>query len=85
MSNYLRFVLVHNTGKTKVYSVDSVSQGGRLGVIRWFGRWRQYTLEPEPDTVWNKDCLREVAGFVDALMQERRAVAQAGQAKLEGV
>ena len=71
--SYLAFVLVHDTGKTRVFSVDSVRQGGRLGVIRWFGRWRQYTIEPEASTVWNKDCLREVAEFLDALMKERRA------------
>ena len=75
--NYLNFVLVHDTGKTKVFSVDSVSQGGRLGVICWYGPWRQYPIETEQDTVWNKDCLREVADFLDALMRERRVVAQA--------
>ena len=35
-SQYLNFVLVHGTGKTRIYSVDSRSQGSQLAVIRWY-------------------------------------------------
>lgn len=71
--SYLDFVLVHDTGKTKVYSVDSARHGDCLGIISWYGPWRQYTIEPGAYTAWNKDCLREVADFLDGLMRERRA------------
>jgi hypothetical protein len=71
VSEYLDFVMVHDTGKTKVYSVDSRSQGARLGLLKWYGPWRQYTLMPEPDTVWNKTCLLDITAFIDGLMRER--------------
>jgi hypothetical protein len=71
MNEYLDFVLVRDTGKTKVYSVDSRSQGARLAILNWYGPWRQYTLSPEPDTVWNKTCLLDVINFIDKLMRER--------------
>ena len=72
MSSYLAFRELQDTGKTKVYGVASVRHGDRLGLIRWFGRWRQYTLEPAAGTIWNKDCLKEVADFLDQLMAERK-------------
>ena len=75
MSQYLRFVLVRDTGKTLIYNVVSVSQDVPLGQVRWYGRWRQYVFEPIPNTIWNKDCLRELANFLDGLMKERRVAA----------
>ncbi len=77
-TSYLNFVLVHDTDKTKIFSVNSARHEIRLGVIFWYAPWRQYTIEPEPDTVWNKDCLREVAGFLEQLMVERREATKAG-------
>ena len=71
-SQYLDFVLVHDTGKTRIYSVDSRSQGSRLAIIRWYGAWRQYVLEPEPDTGWNTGCLQDVIAFIGGLMEARR-------------
>ena len=78
MSTYLVFRELRDTGKTKVYAVDSLRDGQRLGLIHWYGRWRQYTLEPEHNTIWNKDCLKEIATFLGQLMVERREAAKAG-------
>ena len=74
-SKYLSFELVHDTGKTKVYEISSKGHGFLLGTVKWYGRWRQYVIEPEPDTGWNKECLRDVALFLDTLMAERKAPA----------
>lgn len=56
--------------KTDVWDVLSARSGERLGFIRWYGPWRQYTFWPAPDTTWNPDCLREIAlhcrGLTDA-------------------
>lgn len=45
------------SGRTSVVTVRAVRSGAVLGELRWFGRWRQYTLFPAEDTVWNADCL----------------------------
>ena len=71
-SQYLQFRLVNDTGKTQTYSVDSRSGGYRIAIIKWYGAWRQYTLFPEPDTVWNKTCLQDVIAFIGELMEARR-------------
>lgn len=72
VSKYLRFELIRDTGKTQVYQVLSVSQGTFLGHLRWHGAWRQYVFEPEFDTIWNKECLRDLAAYLDGLMAARR-------------
>lgn len=63
--------------KTKVVDVISVRSGARLGQIKWWGAWRQYTFFPEPETVWNPACLDAVNSALVALMAERRAKADA--------
>ena len=42
-----------------------------LGTIKWFGRWRQYAYFPNSDTVYEKQCLKDISSFLDELMQER--------------
>ena len=74
MENFLNFCLVHKGDKTSVYSVDSKRDGSRLAVVKWYGPWRQYTLWPEPQTVWNPSCLQDVTDFIDNLMKQRALV-----------
>ena len=60
-------------GKTGRYDVMAKRYPGMcLGEIRWFGRWRQYTFFPYPDSVFNNECLRDIAEFLDELMAARR-------------
>lgn len=68
--------------KTKTWAVvtkstvekDRASFGGvPLGVVKWFGRWRQYAFFPEPTCVFEPTCLRDIANFIQTEMQKRRA------------
>jgi hypothetical protein len=58
--------------KTKVVVVRSAGSSAILGDIRWFGRWRQYTFQPERGTVFNQGCLATINAYMAALMEERR-------------
>lgn len=68
--------------KTRVVEVVSVSSNKTLGWIKWFGQWRQYVFLPEQGTLWNPDCLRQLAseaekmtrGHREGLRREREAV-----------
>ncbi len=71
-SKYLTFNLLEKKEKTNVYEVISVMHENRLGVIKWFGRWRQYSFFPELDTIWNKGCLQDIILFIDELMEDRK-------------
>lgn len=72
---YLGFTLdeVASEGrKTKVWRVRATRDYALLGTIKWFGRWRQYTFFPEPETIFNPDCLREIADRCAALTKRHR-------------
>jgi hypothetical protein len=74
MSRWVRFEPVDNPGrKTRVWEVWSVG-GVRLGEIKWWGRWRAYCFFPEEDTLYNMECLKDIAIFIDQQMAERRIV-----------
>lgn len=74
MSEYLRFDDLFSTGKTRIVAVVSAKHGFQLGQIRWYGRWRQYVLFPDEATVFNPECLREIAEYIRSMMKERQLV-----------
>jgi len=37
-----------------------------LGSVSWFGRWRRYTFQPGEDMVFDYQCLREIASFLES-------------------
>lgn len=64
MSEYLGFTLdteASENRKTEVWCVRATRDYALLGTIKWFGRWRQYAFFPEPGTIFNPDCLAEIA------------------------
>jgi hypothetical protein len=58
--------------KTDVQQVRSARWGDVLGAISWYSPWRQYALQPRAGTIWNPDCLREVADKCAAMTKEHR-------------
>jgi hypothetical protein len=66
--NYLNFVMVGRSGNGKTIIIDVTSISGyRLGIIKWFGRWRQYCFFPEPQTVFSEGCLQEISEYLRGL------------------
>lgn len=70
--SYIDFVKVEEKPKTSVYEVRSKSSGIVLGIVKWYGSWRQYCFFPESKTLWNRTCLLEIGGFVLGLMEDRK-------------
>jgi hypothetical protein len=62
--------------KTRMWSVESKLHGDILGLIRWFGRWRQYVFEPAGGTLFNVSCLSDIEQFLDTVMFDWRAAKQ---------
>ena len=67
MSKYLEFSLIEKKPKTKVIGVWSKKHSDRLGIIKWFGRWRQYAFFPETGTVFNTECLNDIVSHIKGL------------------
>jgi len=61
---------------TKRVLVTSERAGHLLGVIGWYGPWRQYVFEPILGTIWSDGCLADVRAKVAALNAEQRASAE---------
>ena len=51
---------------TSRWGIYSVSGKGLLGMVAWYGPWRQYTFDPEADTTYNVACLHDIAQFLAA-------------------
>ena len=59
-----------DSGKTRRWAVLTKDAGALLGFIAWYGPWRKYAFNPEPKTVFERDCLRDIAAFSE--QQTRR-------------
>jgi len=73
MAKWIEFWFVKDTGKTKVWEVVTIGFGPqKLGAVKWFPRWRKYTFAPQPDTVFEEVCLRDIAEFCEVQTKEHR-------------
>lgn len=75
---WIRFEFNGSTGKTKWWLVlTNDAHPVKLGTVKWFGRWRQYGFFPEPNTVYERQCLRDIADFCETKTQAQRDAARA--------
>ena len=55
----------HQTTKTKSYKVLTKDHAILLGLIRFYPRWRKYAFYPLENTLYEEDCLRDIAQFCE--------------------
>jgi hypothetical protein len=59
--------------KTDVWHVWSLKQPpAHLGLVKWYGAWRRYAFFPAPETIFEQDCLRDIAAFVESETEKQR-------------
>lgn len=71
---------VGDTGKTKRFGVFAKDGRSPLGEISWFGRWRRYTFKPFAGTVYEQQCLRDIAAFCELQTKTHKEKAKADMA-----
>lgn len=59
------------SGKTEIHSVNSRSSGAILGVIKWYGAWRQYCFFPANDTIFNRGCMEDINDYITMMSHAR--------------
>ena len=69
---HLVFEEIKDTGKTKIWGVESTYTEEILGKIRWYWAWRRYVFFPESDTLYDVDCMRAIANFISSEMKKRK-------------
>lgn len=67
---------VVNTGKTIVYNCSNKENRVLLGQVKWYGAFRKYSFFPEPNMVFESQCMRDIVSFMDQLMLERKIAKQ---------
>lgn len=67
MGTHVDFVFRERSpsGKTNIFDVLT-KQGGTLGEVRWYARWRKYSFFPADGCLFEQTCLREIADFIEA-------------------
>ena len=70
MSKYLIFRLLEQKPKTKVIEVKSKLHYFRLGIIKWYVKWRQYAFFPEADTCFNPECMNDIISKIKELKED---------------
>lgn len=63
-----------NTGKTDFWNVYTKEGTLLLGQIRWFSTFRQYSFYPQPNTVYEKQFMRDIANFMEEEMKKRNEI-----------
>jgi len=61
----------HKTNEYEVVEKHNVRNG--LGNIFWLARWRKYVFEPNPRTVYEETCMREISQFIEEETASHRA------------
>jgi len=59
--------------KTLRWLVTTADARAALGTVAWYSRWRGYAFYPTPASIFEQDCLREIADFCEARTREHRA------------
>ena len=57
--------------KTKIWMVRATQGGVYIGEIKWYSGWRTYAYFPIENTVYEDDCLRDIANFINEQMKAR--------------
>lgn len=53
--------------KTRDYHLVSRQGGETIGVVRWYGGWRQWCFFPAASSMWDDGCLADVHDFIGRL------------------
>ncbi len=69
---HIKFVEGPPKPKTLTWWVVNKYDDTHLGWIGWFARWRKYSFFPKPETVYEEDCLRDIASFCEMKTKEHR-------------
>ncbi len=72
MSKWIKFVETEPKPKTKTWAVMAKVDDALLGVIKWYASWRKYAFFPVAGTVFEPDCLRDIATFIGLEMIKRK-------------
>ena len=57
---------------TKRWAIVATDGEVELGEVKWWGKWRCYAYFPLNNTLYEKQCLRDIANFCESKTTEQR-------------
>lgn len=60
------------SGKTRIWEIGTREAGILLGYVKWHAPWRKYAFFPVNNTLYEPDCLRDLADFCEQATQTHR-------------
>lgn len=89
MAKWVEFqLLIPKSSKmiTKRWEVQTKVYGPfTLGYVQWFSRWRKYAFFPLGNTVFEEQCLKDIAQFCEEQTKEHRQKTQKYKNKNDNV
>jgi hypothetical protein len=72
MGKWIDFDLVDlpAKNKTKIWNIRTKDSHDLIGVVRWHCPWRKYCLFGITEVVYEQDCLRDIAEFIEQKTKE---------------
>lgn len=72
-SKWIEFRPLLSTGKTPRYGVYAKDASwALLGEVKWYGAWRQLCFFPAKETIFERQCLRDIAEFCEVESKKYR-------------
>ena len=50
-----------------VFICKSLKDKNDLGIVKWYGPWRQYCFFPGNNTIFNKGCMDDIKDFINKI------------------
>lgn len=70
---FISFREVPALGKTKRWEITTKDGKGVLGLVKFYPQWRRYAYFPYVGTLYDQDCLRDIALFCETKTREWRS------------
>ena len=64
---YIHFKKIEVKSKTAIWSCRNNHTNSQLGMVKWYGPWRQYCYFDESMAVYNVGCLEDINEFLQSI------------------
>lgn len=75
-NKWIRFEIYQQKPKTTVWNVIANEGNIELGRIGYYPSWRKYVFIPKANTIFEQDCLRDIADFTEEQTKQQRKQAR---------
>lgn len=74
VASFIKFELVgpSKSGLTNIWRVVNTNTGEEIGQVYWHGAWRKYVYFTPLDSIYDWECMRLLADFIEEKTMEHR-------------